>query len=76
MAIDITPLLTKVAEFADEIEAEYGPEAELVSAVVWVEISHENDDGDDVTTVEGRSLDSNTYAVGITIRGLRALLEG
>lgn len=72
MTIEAAPLAELVAEFIDELEAEYGEDAELADAVVIVEVRHKDEDGDPVNTVEGRSIGKrDTVFRGICWRALQ-----
>jgi hypothetical protein len=74
MSMDPTPLMQKVAEFVDDLERDYGQDAELADAVVLVELRY-REDGEDLNAVEGRVVSGrNTVGVGIVARGLYALV--
>jgi hypothetical protein len=44
MSIDTGPLLVKIAEWAERLEGEFGETAELVDAMLIVEVSHSEHD--------------------------------
>lgn len=76
MPLDPSELGQLVAEFMDELEDEYGPDAELVDAVIAVEVSHIDEDDDYCSTVDTRSLSRrNVCAIGITTRALQAMVD-
>lgn len=76
MSLDPAPLMQKLAEFVDDLEKDYGPDAVLEDGVIFVEVRYDDQDGDACSTVEGRSVTGrNTAAVGITYRGLKALTD-
>lgn len=75
MSIDPAPLAKLAASLIDELEEEYGEDAELVDAVILVEVSHRDEDDDAASTVRGLGLSGrNTAAAGVLVRGLRAVL--
>jgi hypothetical protein len=77
VALNLAPLVELVTKYFDELDDEYGDDAELVDAVIMVDVRHRDQDGGTASTVEGRSLSGrNTQAVGITVRGLNTLLRG
>jgi hypothetical protein len=76
MPLDPAPLARHVAEFIDDLEQEYGEDAELLDAVVCVEVASTDEDGDTISTVEARSVSGrNTVAVGILTRSLDAACQ-
>ena len=72
MAVDLGPLLTIVAELADELERDYGPEVELSVALVAVELIENGDEN----IIEHRTTEPSTaHALGLvelTAASLRA----
>lgn len=75
MALDTTPLLAKVAALADELERDYGTDVELADAVIIVELRARDEDGDPISTVEGRILsERNTAGVGMVTRALYSMV--
>lgn len=74
MALDAGPLAQLVAEFMDDLEEEYGADADLADAVIAVEVRHTEGDDEVLSTVEARSIGKrNTVAIGITTRALWAM---
>lgn len=64
--IDTGPILRKVADLADELEAMYGEDARIELAMVAVEVSVEDNDGKRTTIVEHRSTTYSTaHALGL-----------
>jgi hypothetical protein len=76
VSIDSTELAQLVASFMDDLEKDYGEDAVLEDAVIAVEISSTDDEGDDISTVEARSIGKrNTVAIGIAERALDAMRD-
>lgn len=44
MSVDTGPLLIKIAEWAEELEKKFGDTAEIVDAMLIVEVSHRDHD--------------------------------
>jgi hypothetical protein len=64
--IDASPLMCKVAELAEQLEERYGPNAEVVNAVVIVEVDCDVTDDDAPLTIEHRATGSSTaHAIGL-----------
>lgn len=76
MSLDPGPLGELAAKIMDRLEAEYGEDAELADAILFVEVRHRDEDGDQLSTVEGDILSGrSTVGVGIAIRALQALTD-
>ena len=78
MALDPGPLAEHAAHVIDEIEKEFGAEAELLDAVITVEVQtwEDGEDGEPSSTVEVFHMGKrNTTAIGILTRGLAACLS-
>lgn len=68
--IDPAPLLELVARLADELERDYGPEAELVVALIAVEVLVPDDSDDELaecgSIIEHRATTKSTaHALGL-----------
>lgn len=72
MSLDTTPIGRAAAELMERVADEYGPEARLEAALVLVDVSYVDEEGDDCTTVQwrfvgpeaGRTL-SQAHAIGM-----------
>lgn len=70
MTLDAGPLAEHAAWVIDQVVSDYGPDVELVDAVIAVEL-----DDDDSSTVVAYSIGKrNVTAVGILARALHATL--
>lgn len=69
MSVDLTALMRKVAELADDLERDYGPDARFEAGVVVVEVIVGDDE--DGTRGDGSRLDyrsttrSTAHAIGL-----------
>lgn len=76
MALDPGPLGQLVAEFMEDIERDYGEDAELQDAVICIEVRSIDEDDEPLSTVESRSLEErNTVAIGILTRILNSMVH-
>lgn len=76
MSLDLSPLLRKVAELADELDRSYGPEAIVGEGIVAVEVLVRDADTDEVESVsiEHRcTAQSTATAVGLAALAMQSL---
>jgi hypothetical protein len=86
MALDLTPIAKTAARFFDELEEEYGPDADLVRLAIVVEIEVPGDGDEKASWVHTRGHDvhaetddegvSPTVRAGLIARALAAELGG
>lgn len=79
MALDPAPLAIKTAELMDELEDEYGSEAELIAGVIVVEVRHPHldEEGLRLNSVHVMPTDDSDISrnVGLCARASHTLLQ-
>lgn len=79
MSVDTGPIGRAAAELMERIEDEYGEDARFEAAVVIVDVSYKDEEGDECTTVQWKSVGpnfDNALSTAHTIGIARLLVEG